>query len=565
MLLLALVLASCSNELSEAGSSANDRNIAYRRLFVQDDIARWTSFMAWGDGGDCVTSFSEEQNALIVTASHDWINGAVFSSNEQGRYFDFEKVEYIRFDIQGNIPLERAVVHVYGFNQTYGEEQFLSECVDDLEAYERGEKVTATVDLALVSDYARNSIERPFVFRVLGTASPDCEDPRPLEPGQYVEISSIDFLDYDHKHIDIAFEPQSFTAGSYANLFADPLDDDLSLRIAGPQVWDNTCILQFRDTGMRVYATNSTWFGCSITMQNGYYADFSDIAAISFDIKGNMKPDEVLVGYQATSIYSDGTVLSELDDSMSFNEDVPGHYILPLPDDLKPYQRKLGSALFYLSQGNGYAGPESWIELSNVRYLDKEGQPVMLSLTELAEADGTYDDLFSQSAGVNGLSPSLDMQVWSNDGGNAIPILTKEGLMVIPSGSWATVVMVNREANIGETFYKQFDFSGIKAMRFSIKGVIDTDSIQIAVIGDEATTPSGALSGFIREIYEDRFSTVTVDLPDVDYPVRNPLAISTVNVDGDGSGWMGGYVIITDVEYLDGEGNPVPLSYIPLS
>ena len=337
------------------------------------------------------------------------------------------------------------------------------------------------------------------------------------------------------------------------------------------QSWENTCSIEILKTGLRIHSLGSTWFGGAIATTSGTYADFSKVSSISFKIRGNMKPEEVAVGFSALG-YNGTTVLSTLNPDASFDEENYASYSLEIPETLTQLKRLHVFQILCFNQGSSYSGAGKWIEIKDVSYLDENDNPVKINNSKLEEVSGSWDVLF---ADIDAEKTRIDLQVWTDWSGNADLTLTEEGLRVIPTGRWAGGGVVNYEANLGETYYKAFDFSNIIRMEYEIKGDIDPRYLRIYVMRNsymgsdgnnvgEASTPSGTLYDIgVSEIKEDEWTTVSFDIPDEMSEVNDPFTFVTVNGDGDDtSGWAGRYFIIRNITYYDAEGNSVELKYV---
>ena len=207
--------------------------------------------------------------------------------------------------------------------------------------------------------------------------------------------------------------------------------------------------------------------------------------------------------------------------------------------------------------------------------MDSNGNtvPVKKAVLDFGE-EGTWNTLFTD---FDATKTPIDLQIWTDSEGNAIVSLIEDGLLVIPTGSWAGGGIVNQKANQGESYYESFDFSSVSRMEFRIKGTIDPASIaiyvqrnkymdtdtgvevpdQIVPVGtDNKAAPLSALDVTLNE---DSWTTVSIDIPDTLTAVDYPLTFVTT---GDNAGWIGRYFVIRDIAFYDEEGNRVELEYV---
>ena len=554
-----IMFISCSNEIY-----FNYSENSFDRLFVQEQIGiGQTNFFLWGNGGAGEISLPEDSNSIKITGTGYYINCLGFERNDANKYFNMEDVKYLSFKIRGNIPLQRILSYVTTSAGDAGKSKRLYDFAEIPDTYSEENFVSVFIDLTDVPQECLKTVIKPFVFFVDNQGASDGEDQ--YSAGQWVEIYGIDFLDENRNHVKIDYRAPEST-GSLSDVI-----NRLNLDGVDIQSWENTCSIEILKTGLRIHSLGSTWFGGAIATTSGTYADFSKVSSISFKIRGNMKPEEVAVGFSALG-YNGTTVLSTLNPDASFDEENYASYSLEIPETLTQLKRLHVSQILCFNQGSSYSGAGKWIEIKDVSYLDENDNPVKINNSKLEEVSGSWDVLF---ADIDAEKTRIDLQVWTDWSGNADLTLTEEGLRVIPTGRWAGGGVVNYEANLGETYYKAFDFSNIIRMEYEIKGDIDPRYLRIYVMRNsymgsdgnnvgEASTPSGTLYDIgVSEIKEDEWTTVSFDIPDEMSEVNDPFTFVTVNGDGDDtSGWAGRYFIIRNITYYDAEGNSVELKYV---
>ena len=549
VVLCIMMFVSCSSEIGEHVSASQSS-----KLFVQDTLNRWTEMQIWTNewGGESTVAYSENRDAITITATSSWLNGVAFAKNDAARYFDFSDVAYMSFNVRGTLPLERTKVYIMGLG-TYGDASTLYDYVENPEEYGETATVKVQVPLEGMSETARGRIDDVFVIVASNDNLPSSYEEgayelKDYQTGQYVEISEIDFLDENLAHVEIGFERPEFKEGSFDNILSSYAIDDLEL-----QSWESTSILEVRDTGLRVYSLGSTWFGGAISTVNGDVADFSDVASMSFEIRGSMSSDQVKIGFNVLG-GEVASVLSALDGAKTINEEEFVTYELSVPDEINELQRRNVSQILTFCQGNEYSGVGEWLEIRNVTYKDKEGNAIRIKLTP-PDALGDWTNLFSS---IDLEATPIDLQVWD---GTFSASFTNEGLKVIPSASWFGGGIVNELANLGETVYEAFDFSDIESMSFNIKGTIRPEGLRVYVGGAEnqVSWPEGALSSIgVLDINEDDWTEVRIEIPDTLTLVNMPLAFANA---GDADDWNATYFIIADVTYYDVSGNNVTLKY----
>lgn len=564
---LVFLFISCSGQIGNPASGGHGSE--YGTLFVQNNLAHMTELQIWDDGGAGNVSFSDDGSTIRVEGVQSWLNGVVLLRNDTERYFDFSSVRYMTFLAGGTMPLERIKVSVTGLGSAGGEHYLYDWAdVETRDSYSADNPVRITIDLSSMTATAKERVERLFLL----VANNDDKESEAGEylPGQYVEISEIDYLDGDMNHVDISFERISSPTGDYSDIFTANRIPDLQL-----QVWSGTCTLEvIRDSGLRIYSAGDSWFGGAIVPPSGEYADFSGVERMIFRIRGTMEPEEVKIGFKAAG-YDGGASLYALDPEASYTETEWAEYEIVIPDTVNDLQRRLGTALLYFSQAETYSGPGEWIEISSIDYVDSNGNtvPVKKAVLDFGE-EGTWNTLFTD---FDATKTPIDLQIWTDSEGNAIVSLIEDGLLVIPTGSWAGGGIVNQKANQGESYYESFDFSSVSRMEFRIKGTIDPASIaiyvqrnkymdtdtgvevpdQIVPVGtDNKAAPLSALDVTLNE---DSWTTVSIDIPDTLTAVDYPLTFVTT---GDNAGWIGRYFVIRDIAFYDEEGNRVELEYV---
>ncbi len=556
-----IMFISCSNEIYFKYSENS-----FDRLFVQEQIGiSMSRTFLWDDGGAGSISFSENGDTMRITGLQSWLNGVGFERNDSSKYYDLTDVAYMTFKVHGTMPLERAKVSVSSTGGSYGDDFNLKYWSVDPENYSETTDSTILIDLSSMDAESMKMVERIFLFIA---NNDDKTEGIPLyESGQWMEISGIDFLNADKQHVDIRYGEIEYNSGSLGDAF-----NRLDIGAVDLQSWEGTSRIEVRNTGLRIYSLGGTWFGGAVAAPSGEYVDFSDVSAITFEVRGNMKPEEVAIGFNTIG-YNGTFSLNEIEPDAYFDENTFASYTIEVPESITEIQRMYVSQVLCFNQGSSYSGPGKWIEIRDISYLDEKGNILRLENTRFDDVSaGSWNDLFSN---LDAEKTRIDLQVWTDWNGNADLTLTNEGLRVIPTGDWAGGGIVNYEANLGETYYKAFDFSNIVRMEYEIKGDIDPRYLRIYVMRNsymgsdgnnvgEASTPSGTLYDIgVSEIKENEWTKVSFDIPDEMSEVNDPFTFVTVNGDGDDtSGWAGRYFIIRNITYYDAYGNSVELKYV---
>ena len=563
LLFLCLILSfsSCSNEIDKNDIPVNN-NSSFSNLFVQKNIANWITMQIW-DGENAVVDFSENKDSIKITGKEGWFN-VVLLNNDSTKNFDLTDVSMLSFNIKGTIPLQRAKVSVYALGDV-GDEKTLYEWAENPSLYNENTDINIKIDLSTLSSDAKIRCTRIFNF----AANNDIKDetiPEYIPGEQWVEISSIDFLDENGNHVDIKYSEPVQNPGSFNDVFLGTSTDMLDV-----QAWEGTCTLEFeKNIGMRVLITEgTTWFTSTFVVQpdedgNARYLDYSDIYSISFDIRGTLSPDEIKVGY-LTAGYEEGISLSELTpEGGEYTSDAYATYTFNILTDFSEIQKKHVSRPLTFSNTSEFKG-KGYFEVKNIVFKDKNGNPTSLKVSSFAsEGISDFTTLFS-NLGISKDESFIDLQVWSN---TFKADFISEGMRVIPiSSGWFGGAIVNQEANLGATDYDLFDFSNITKMTFEIKGSMPASALRFYITRNEQLDmgidkleypgEGKSLADFGVEILEDEWSMVTFDdLPDFKF-VNFPIAFGN-----NGSGWEGGYFIIRNITYYDAYGNSVELKYV---
>ena len=556
---LVFSFSSCSNEMNKDNIPVN--NSAFSNLFVQKNIANWITMQIW-DGQNAAVDFSENKDSIKITGKEGWFN-VVLLNNDAEKNFDLSNVATLSFDIKGTIPLQRAKVSVFALGNA-GDEKTLYDWAENPSLYNDSSPINIRIDLSSLSNDAKVRCTRIFNFAA-NNDIPDESIPEYIPGVQWVEISSIDFLDENGNHIDIGYSAPIQNPGSFNDVFVGTPTDMLDV-----QAWEGTCTLEFeKGVGMRVLITDDTaWFTSTFVVQpdkegNARYLDYSDVDRISFDIRGTLGPDEIKVGY-LTAGYEEGISLSELtSENGEYTAESYSTYTLNIPSDFNEIQKKHVSRPLTFSNTAEFNG-KGYFEVKNITFKDKDGNSIPLKISSF-ESEGISDftTLFS-NIGISEDKPFIDLQVWSN---TFKADFISEGMRIIPiSSGWFGGAIVNQEANLGVTDYDLFDFSNISRMTFEIKGTMPASALRFYITRNEQLDmgiekleyPEGkTLADFGVEISENEWTTVTFDnLPDFDF-VNFPIAFGN-----NGSGWEGEYFIIRNITYYDAEGNSVELKYV---
>ncbi len=553
-IIISIIFASCSNEIKD--SPENGGVGSWGTLFVQNEISRWIDLQIWEETAS--VDFAEDGSTIKVTGIKDWFGVALVRNNED-RYFNLRNADYLTFEAKGNVPLERAKVYMTGLG-SIGNDKALSEYLVGENTYSEETSAKFEIDISSLSNDAK---ERISTILVIFADNSDAAVELPqYQAGQWIEISSVDFLDNNKNHVDIDFEAIKYNDGTFSDIFVNSSIDNYSL-----QAWEGTCTLEVRDSGLRIYSNGETWFGGAIVTQDGEYADLSGVKRLTFSVRGNMNAEDVKVGVKFTG-YDPGVSLSSLDPNKELNEETFESYEIDITENLTDLQTSMVSMLFYFSQAESYSGPGYWIEFKDIDFKDASGNSIRIKSYEDDAEIGDFTNLFTDiEEGTD-----LDIQIWKDSEGNADMSMTSEGLRVIPTGAWAGGGIVNPLANQGETNYDLFDFSNVSKMSFKIKGTTRADSLKIYLQRNEHmdtdtgslypsySTPEGTLAdNGCTEIKEDEWTEVTFSVPD-DFDSAD-YAFTFVTGD-DKSGWAGTYFIVKDITYFDANGQSVALSYV---
>ena len=277
-----IMVISCSNEIYFKNSENS-----FDRLFVQEQIGiSMSRTFLWDDGGAGAISFSENGDSMRITGLQSWLNGVGFERNDSFKYYDLTDVAYMTFKVHGTMPLERAKVSVSSTGGSYGDDFNLKYWSVDPENYSETTDSTILIDLSSMDAESMKMVERIFLFIA---NNDDKTEGIPLyESGQWMEISGIDFLNADKQHVDIRYEEIEYDSGSLEDAF-----NRLDIGAVDLQSWEGTSRIEVRNTGLRIYSLGGTWFGGAVAAPSGEYVDFSDVSAITFEVRGNMKPEEV--------------------------------------------------------------------------------------------------------------------------------------------------------------------------------------------------------------------------------------------------------------------------------